>query len=148
MPSNANRDQIMAIVMCEALSDMLADQGAFQDDHFRAVHADLKSACDAAYPVMIADPGGGLTEKDVRTQKGRIDRFKEMAFQEFVAPEATSFCIDLVSDHVTKAKNRAKKAAFQRIMSALENLHTYFDPSWEYDAPEGYQAARVFESLR
>lgn len=144
MPSAANRKQIMAVVMCEALADMLADQGGFDDDHFKGVHADLKAACNAAYPVMIADPNGGLTSRLIEKEQAAIDRFRDLAFRECRAPDATSFCIDLIHEQVVRCTNRAKREAFRRIFEAMENLHTYFDPDWRYDAPDGYQAARVF----
>jgi hypothetical protein len=147
MPSKANRKQIVTVVMAESLMHMLSDQGGFEDAHFRGIRDRLTMACDAAYPVMIGDPGGGLRDSDTKHILREIEHFKK-EFAEFTGPDATSYCLALVTDQLAQCGNRAKVKAFEKIKDELENLHTYFDPEWSDDGVAGYQAACVFDGLR
>jgi hypothetical protein len=147
MASRTNRRQIAIVALIEGLVHMIADQGDHDNEYFRQMRLDVTEACNAAYPVLVADPNGGLTPRDTVRVMAAVDRLKERAFREFTAEQAVSFCISLLSDQITVAHNLKKKAAFGRILTAAENLYWYFDPEGKYDAPDGFRAACVFDAL-
>ena len=143
MPSQANRHQIMIVVFTEAMVDMLSKQLSL--DGFDKLRADLVAACDAAYPVLKADPNGGLT--DTKKPLVMIERFRAR-FPEFECEDAIAFCIAKLSDQlVYTQKHGRKQGVFQKLLETVENIYWFFDPAGEYQGRAGYEAAEVFDGL-
>jgi hypothetical protein len=150
MPSKSNRRQIVTVAMTEAFVKMLHEQGEFDDEYFLAVAHDLFKACDTAYPVLNKDPNGGLWGRYKQNAQAAIDKFKEIDSGRYGSPEhIISFLISIVGDQLNfTKKNERKKRVFKNILSCLENMLTYFDPEWAYDAHEGEKTYRIFDGLR
>jgi hypothetical protein len=149
MASRANRRQIISIAFLEGLTNMLQNQGGHlqEDPYFQSMRADILRSATEAYRTMLRDPSGGLSASDVARAKQVIEVFRQKAFSEFIPEQATSFAIALLSDQIVMTKNPAKRKAFEAVLEAAENLHVYFDPNCEYEAPESFQAACVFDQL-
>jgi len=146
VPSQSNRKQIISIVEAETVCHVFRDQGGFTDEHFNGIYQRLVESCRLARSIVEAEQGE-LSAKEARRLLSEMDDFRSMHFREFEAERATSYCIAKFVDILADCRNSKKIAAFEAIKCELENLHTYFDPSWESDGINGYRAACAFGEL-
>ena len=149
MASQSTRRQSTICALLEGFLNMMADQGADKSEMFEALRTDAIKACDEAVALLVAEPNGRLSGKDVKRIKRAIDLFHDRCFPggDFTAEEPLSMLICLIVDQMAFMKPGAKQRAFEKLLHETENLLVCFDPSCEYASPDGYKAAVVFEAL-